>query len=83
MRQGEKYNYEIVKTNHRTYANSVLEVVKGESLSASRVNYYRDRLTPEENDAGWGVYAQRTTAPVTYRPSAQRPLKRDRGKEGA
>lgn len=80
MRQGELYNYEIVKINHKTHANSVVEVVKGESLAASRADYHRDRLTKEEIDVGWGIFAQRTTAPVTFRPASRRPLKRDRGK---
>jgi hypothetical protein len=77
MKQGENYNYEIVKINHRTHTHSVLEVVKGESLAIGRAERYKSKLTPEERDAGWSCYAGRTTKPVSYRPDPSRgPLKR-------
>ncbi len=65
MKQGEQYNYEIVKINHQTHVHSILEVVRGESLGASRAERYKNRLTQEERDAGWSCYAQRTTKPVS------------------
>jgi len=79
MRQGDEYNYEIVKTNHRG-ASLVVEVVRGQSFGASRAEHHNSRLTAEEREDGWSVYAQRTTASVTYKPMPRRPMKRDRGK---
>jgi len=78
--QGEKYNYEVIKTNHQTHAYSVVEIVKGQSFAASRADYHRNRLTPEERDVGWSFYTERTTKAVTYKPPAPQPLKRDRTK---
>jgi hypothetical protein len=83
MKQGEQYNYEIVKINHQTHVYSILEVVKGESLGISRAERYKSRLTQEERDAGWSCDAERTAKPVSYKPPAEPgPYKRDRGNSG-
>jgi hypothetical protein len=67
MGQREDGNYEIVKNNYLTHETSPspIEVVEGESLAISRVDYYRAGLTPEERKAGWSFYTQRTTSPIT------------------
>jgi hypothetical protein len=58
MKQGEQYNYEIVKINHQTHVYSILEVVRGESLEVSRAERYKNGLTQEERDAGgWPIQA--------------------------
>ena len=80
MKQGEDRNYQIVKTNHQTNINIVVEVVRGESLGASLANYYRDKLTQEEKDSGLSYYSEPTTRPVTYISSERRPSKPNRGK---
>ena len=80
MRQGEQYNYAIIKINHQTHTHSTLDVVKGESLASSLAERHKRELTQEERDAGWSCYAERTTEPVWHKPTARRPLKRDRGK---
>lgn len=79
MLQGEQYNYAIIKINHQTHTYSTIEVVKGESLAASRAEYHKQRLPQEERDAGWSCYAERTTQPVSYKPAVRRAFKRDRG----
>jgi hypothetical protein len=80
MKQGEGYNYAIIKINHQTHVYSTLEVVKGESFAASLAERRRGELTQEERDTGWSCYAERTTNPITHRPVVRRQVKRDRGK---
>jgi hypothetical protein len=81
MLQGEKYNYAIIKINHRTGTHSVEDVIKGQSAAAVAAERNRSRLTDGERQAGWSYYAERTTQAVWHKPVARRPLKRDRGKE--
>jgi hypothetical protein len=80
MLQGEKYNYAIIKTNHRTGAHSVEDVVKGESVAAGIAERNRGRLTDEERQAGWSFYAERTTQAVWHKPVARGSLKGPSGK---
>jgi hypothetical protein len=81
MLQGEKYNYAIIKINHKTGKHSVEDVVKGQSVAAGIAERNRSRLTEEERQAGWSYYAERTTQAVWHKPVVRRALKRDRGKE--
>ena len=65
MKQGEQYNYQIVKINYKNHTHSILEVVKGESLGATRAERYKSRLTQEERDAlmqGHTAFAQEVLA---------------------
>jgi hypothetical protein len=80
MKQGEQYNYAIIKINHQTHVYTTLEVVKGESFAASLAERRRNELTQEERDSGWSCYAERTTEAVTYKPVVRRPQKPDRRK---
>jgi len=80
MKQGEQYNYAIIKINHRSHTYSTIDVVKGESAAASLAQRRKKELTQEERDSGWSCYAERTTQPVTYKPVVGRPFKRGRGK---
>jgi hypothetical protein len=76
MKNGEQYNYAIVKINHQTHASSIVDVVKGESSAASAADRYKSELTQEERDSGWSCYAERTTMPVWSKPAVRRELKR-------
>ncbi len=62
MLQGEKYPYEIIRHNHRTFEGSqTVDVVRGESAAERAVDYYDRKLTAEEKEAGWSHFSQRTT----------------------
>jgi hypothetical protein len=75
VREGENYNYAIIRTNHRSGVGAAVGVVKGETAAAEWVRTYRSRLTQEEVAEGWGYYSQRTTDSVTIRPATTRNLK--------
>ena len=74
MRQGENYNYEIIKTNHQGQ-HSREGVIKGETAASEYAESLTSRLTQEERDEGWSYYARRTTMPVTIHPTLPRNLK--------
>jgi hypothetical protein len=76
MRQGENYNYEIVKINHQTHSCTVVGVVRGESVADEYARSYTAALSQEDREAGWGHFIQRTTSGVTIhqnRPAARKP----------
>jgi hypothetical protein len=75
MLHGEKYNYEIVKINHRTGTHSIVDVVKGQSYASGRAEHLRSQLTKEEIEEGWSVYADRTTKAVWSSPPRRVQLK--------
>jgi hypothetical protein len=77
MRQGENYNYEIVKINHHTHSCTVVGVVRGESAADGYARSYTAALSKEEREAGWGHFIQRTTSSVTIHQS--RPVSRKPG----
>jgi hypothetical protein len=79
MKQGEQYNYKIVKVNHRTHVSSVVEVVKGESVAVHIAERLDEKRTEEEIAAGWSFYADRTTAPVSRKKRRIRVVRRREG----
>ncbi len=62
MKQGESYPYEIIKHNFRTLTGrETVAVVRGQTAAEWAVDHFNRLLTPEERDAGWSHYSQRTT----------------------
>lgn len=63
MLQGEKYPYEIIRTNHSDPSDRgiTVDIVRGESAAERAVDYYDRKLTAEEKEAGWSHFSQRTT----------------------
>jgi len=60
MLQGENYPYKIIRTNHRG-ASETVAVVMGISAAERAVADCNMRLTPDEKEAGWSCYQERTT----------------------
>jgi hypothetical protein len=87
MKQGEKYNYAIIKQNFRTFETAAtVDIVKGLSAAERAVEYHDRQLSDEEKDAGWRHFQKRTTDAVRHklvkRPSSKsgRRAKTGRGK---
>jgi len=75
MLQGEKYPYEIIRTNHKG-AWQTVEVVRGQSAAESAVDFHNRKLTAEEKEEGWSHFSQRTTKkPRPQPPRTIRALK--------
>lgn len=84
MKEGEDYNYEIVKHNFSTLSGSIrVGVVKGRTRAELTVDSFNRKLTAEEKEAGWSHFLQRTTLPVTLKPLKRRPLKPGGGRKRA
>jgi len=66
LKQGAKYNYEIIRQNLKTLtpSRSVL-VVMGDVAAEIAVEQYDRNLSDRDREAGWSYFSQRTTKPVT------------------
>ena len=79
MREGENYNYEVIRNNQGrpNTINPTVDIVRGDSAAARAVERFDKELSEDERKAGVWHFSQRTTkkpwAKVERRTTALKP----------
>jgi hypothetical protein len=63
MREGENYNYEVIRNNNGrpNTMNVTVDVVRGNSAAGRAVEHFNDELSEDDRRAGVWHFSQRTT----------------------